>query len=82
MGAVKEALKGTDSASIKSASEKLNEAWQSVSAELYKAAAEKAKTEKAQSGGPAPAEGGTGKEKPSGKEGDGPIIDAEVVNDK
>src|SRR6202795_4844488 len=32
---VKEALKGTDTAALKSSSEKLNEAWQSVSAELY-----------------------------------------------
>jgi molecular chaperone DnaK len=48
---VKEALKGSDAAAIKSASEKLNEAWQAVSAELYKAAAAKAQAEKAQ--GPA-----------------------------
>ena len=47
---VKEALKGSDAAAIKSASEKLNEAWQAVSAELYKAAAEKARA-----GGPGPA---------------------------
>src|SRR5579884_678764 len=33
---VKEALKGSDTAAIKSASDKLNEAWQAVSAELYK----------------------------------------------
>ena len=39
-GAVKEALKGTDAAAIKTASEKLNEVWQAVSTELYKAAAE------------------------------------------
>src|ERR1700722_4651131 len=37
----KEALKGSDSAAIKAASEKLNEASQLVGAELYKAAAEK-----------------------------------------
>ena len=35
---VKEALKGTDTAAIKTASEKLNETWQAVSTELYKAA--------------------------------------------
>jgi hypothetical protein len=34
--AVKEALKGTDAAAIKSASEKLNEVWQAISTELYK----------------------------------------------
>ena len=50
---VKEALKGSDAAAIKSASEKLNEAWQAVSAELYKAASEKAQAGKAQAGGPA-----------------------------
>ena len=44
---MKEALKGSDAAAIKSASEKLNEAWQAVSAELYKAAAEKARAGKA-----------------------------------
>src|SRR5213075_3074904 len=32
----KDALKGSDAAAIKAASEKLNEAWQAVSAELYK----------------------------------------------
>ena len=36
---LKEALKGTDNAAIKSASEKLNEVWQAVSTELYKSAA-------------------------------------------
>ncbi len=50
--AVKEALKGTDAAAIKSASEKLNEVWQAVSTELYKAAAAKAQAEK----GTAPAQ--------------------------
>ena len=50
---MKEALKGSDAAAIKSAAEKLNEAWQAVSAELYKAAAAKAQAEKAQAGPPA-----------------------------
>jgi molecular chaperone DnaK len=36
LNAVKEALKGTDAAAIKTASEKLNETWQAVSTELYK----------------------------------------------
>jgi len=75
---VKDALKGSDSAAIKSASEKLNEAWQAVSAELYKAASEKAHAGKAQpgSGGEAKSE-----EKKDGKD-EGPIIDAEVVDEK
>jgi molecular chaperone DnaK len=82
---VKEALKGTDGAAIKSASEKLNEAWQQVSAELYKAASEKAQAGKAggQAGGgaqPGP-EAGAGAGGKGGKD-EGPIIDAEVVDDK
>ncbi|HOC55589.1 MAG TPA: molecular chaperone DnaK [Verrucomicrobiota bacterium] len=78
---VKEALKGSDPDAIRAANEKLNEAWQAVSAELYKAAAEKAKASKAQAhagpepGGEAPPDGKSGKD-------EGPIIDAEVVDDK
>jgi molecular chaperone DnaK len=80
VNAVKEALKGTDAAAIKSASEKLNEAWQAVSAELYKAAAEKAKSSKGAQAGPQPGPEAGGEEK-SGKD-EGPIIDAEVVDEK
>jgi molecular chaperone DnaK len=82
---VKEALKGQDTSAIRSASEKLNEAWQTVSAELYKAASEKARAERGpgQAGsGPA---GGPGAGQPgegSGKKDEGPIIDAEVVDEK
>jgi molecular chaperone DnaK len=78
--AVKEALKGTDAAVIKAASDKLNEAWQAVSAELYKAAADKAKAGKGAqaSAGPAPESGGD----EGGKKDEGPIIDAEVVDEK
>ncbi len=78
---VKEALKGTEADPIRAATEKLNEAWQSLSDELYKAAAEKAKASKAQAhagpagGGEAPAEDKKGPD-------EGPIIDAEVVDDK
>ena len=79
---MKEALKGTDSAAIKSAAEKLNEAWQAVSAELYKAAAAKAQAEKQQSaGGQPPPEGGEAKSDDKKKD-EGPIIDAEVVDEK
>ncbi|MCL4179118.1 MAG: molecular chaperone DnaK [Verrucomicrobia bacterium] len=74
---VKEALKGSDGPAIKTATEKLNEAWQTVSAELYKAAAEKARAGKAASSG---AEAPTEPEAP--KPNEGPIIDAEVVDDK
>jgi molecular chaperone DnaK len=81
VSAVKEALKGGDNAAMKTASEKLNEAWQAVSAELYKAAAEKARASKAQGGGPTPA-GEPGPGDKSDKKDEGPIIDAEVVDDK
>ena len=73
----------TASQLIRAASEKLNEAWQAVSAELYKAAAEKARASKAQGQpGPGPEAGGEPKaDEKKGKD-EGPIIDAEVVDDK
>jgi len=76
---LKETLKGSDSAAIKAASEKLNEAWQAVSAELYKAASEKAQAGKAQGGQEKGESAGAGE---SGKKEEGPIIDAEVVDEK
>jgi molecular chaperone DnaK len=80
--AVKDALKGTDAAAIKSASEKLNEAWQAVSAELYKAAAAKAQAEKGAAG--AGSAGGPQGEAPKSdeKKKDDGVIDAEVVDEK
>jgi molecular chaperone DnaK len=78
-------LKGTDTAAIKSASEKLNEVWQSVSGELYKAASEKAQAGRA-GGGPGPeggpAPGGSRAEGDSTRKDENPIIDAEVVDEK
>ena len=76
VNAVKGALKGTDVSTVKSASEKLNEAWQSVSAELYKAASEKARASK---GKP---QSESGEPKSEAKKDEGPIIDAEVVEEK
>ena len=84
---VKDALNASDGGVIKSASEKLNEAWQAVSAELYKAASEKARADK---GGTGPGQGGPGaapggeSSRSGGGEGkdEGPIIDAEVVDEK
>ncbi|MDB6040747.1 MAG: dnaK [Verrucomicrobiales bacterium] len=76
---VKEALKANDAAAIKSASEKLNEAWQAVSAELYKAASEKAK---AGQPGAGPSGPGAGAGPQAGGKDEGPIIDAEVVDEK
>jgi molecular chaperone DnaK len=78
--AVKEALKGTDAAAIKSASEKLNEVWQAVSTELYKAAAAKAQAEKGAAGAQPQPEGGEPKSEEKKKD-DG-VIDAEVVDEK
>jgi molecular chaperone DnaK len=76
---VKEALKGNDNAAIKSASEKLNEAWQSASAELYKAAAEKARASQAHA---QPQSGKAKSEDKNEKNDEGPIIEAEVVDEK
>jgi molecular chaperone DnaK len=79
---VKEALKGSDAEAIKTTSEKLNETWQAVSAELYKAASEKARAGQGPDGGQSgtqPEAGGASEGSPNE---DGPIIDAEVVEEK
>ena len=78
IAAAKEALKGSDSAAIKSAGEKLNEAAQAIGAELYKAAAAKAQADKASAGGQPGGEAPKSEEK---KKDDG-VIDAEVVDEK
>ena len=75
---VKDALKGSDVAAIKSAGDKLNETLQAVSAELYKAASEKARAGKGPEAGPGPGDAGS---KSAGKD-EGPVIDAEVVEEK
>jgi molecular chaperone DnaK len=82
---VREALKNSDAGAIRSANERLNEAWQAVSAELYKAASEKARAGR-QQGGPGGTPGGGTEPGPSTEAGgekkdEGPIIDAEVVDD-
>jgi molecular chaperone DnaK len=82
VAAVKEALKGSDTDALRTANEKLNEVWQAVSAELYKAASAKAQAGQPQGGGP---EGGArpgGEPQEEGKKDEGPIIDAEVVDEK
>ncbi len=83
--AVREALKGSDIAAIKAATEKLNEAWQSASAEMYRKAAEATKGGAGHAGPPPGAEAGAGPQPGpdagKGKE-EGPIIDAEVVDEK
>jgi len=73
---VRDALKGAEAASIKSATERLNEAWQSVSAELYRAASEKARaTQPGQAGQP----GAAGPEHKPGAEEE--VVEAEVVDE-
>ncbi len=73
IAAVKDALQGGDAGATKSASERLNEAWQAVSAELYRGAAEQARAGgRPEAGQPRP-EGGERKE--------GEVVDAEVVDE-
>ena len=81
--AAREALEGTDSEKIKTARDNLNEAWQGASEVLYKAAQEEAAAQQAAGGTPGPGAGGpdTGSEAKSSAAGDGPVIDAEVVED-
>jgi len=79
---VKAALKGSDPAAIKGASEKLNETWQAVSAELYKTAAEKTRAAQGAAGGRAGTPPGAEPAPEEGKKDEGPIIDAEVVEEK
>ena len=76
---VKEALKGSDAAAIKMAGEKLNETGQTVSAELYKAASEKARAAKAGQFGNHPEAEGPPEDR---KQSEAPIIDAEVEEEK
>jgi len=81
---VREALKGSDVAAIKATNERLAEAWQAASSEMYRSASEAAK---ARSGGGAPGGQAGSDEPPSGggsseSKDEGPIIDAEVVDEK
>ncbi len=75
---VKEALKGSDTAAIKSAGEKLTAAWNKVSEQLYKAAQAQQATA-AQQQQP---QGESASDDQSGpKPADGDVIDAEIVDD-
>ncbi len=73
LNTLKEALKGADSAAMKTASDKLNEVWQTASAELYKDASSKGKAQQA--------EAESGSKTNTNTKDEGPIIDAEVVDD-
>jgi len=79
--AVKEALKGTDAAAIKAASEKLNETWQAVSTELYKAAADQTGAGKGPGGGQSGNQPGADHNHDDNKKDEEPVIDAEVVDE-
>ena len=77
---VKEALKGTDTAAIKTASEKLNETWQAVSTELYKAA-DKGRSGKGPGGDQSGNQPGSDHNHDESKKDEEPVIDAEVVDE-
>jgi molecular chaperone DnaK len=79
--AVKEALKGTDAAAIKTASEKLNETWQAVSTELYKAAAEKNRASRGPGGGHPGNQPEADRNHDDSKKDEEPVIDAEVMDE-
>jgi molecular chaperone DnaK len=79
---VKEALKGSDVAAIKTAGEKLNETWQLASAELYKAASEKSHPGQKPAGGQSGTHSEADGAPDDGEKTDGPVIDAEVVEEK
>jgi molecular chaperone DnaK len=84
---LKEALKGSDTATLKSMSEKLNETWQAVSAELYrsdpgKVHAGQGQDGKAHASGPSTPQPEWGGAPDDHKNNNGPIIDVEVMEEK
>ena len=80
---VQEALKGDDDETIKTTSEKLNEIWQKVSAELYQqAAAAGGDAPQPEGAAPGPDAGAEAPQQEGDEKDDGPIIDAEVVDEK
>ena len=78
--AVKDALKGTEVADIKRASEKLNETWQAVSTELYKTA-DKTHTSNGPGGGQSGNEPEADHQHDESKKDEEHVIDAEVVDE-
>jgi len=78
--AIREALKGNDVAVIREAVEKLNTTMQAASSELYKNAQASGQSTGPGTEGSQAGAGPTGSD--SKKKGDGPIIDAEVVDEK
>ena len=78
---LKEALKGSDLEALRTGTEKLNTVWQAASTELYKNAGEQARAAQQQAGGQGP-QAEPGADAKGSKKDEGPIIDAEVVDDK
>ena len=72
---LKKALAGDDLEAIKSANEKLQEAMQTAGAEVYKATTEAEQAEQAEGGQPEDGED-------SEKKDEGPVVDAEVVEEE
>jgi molecular chaperone DnaK len=79
---VKEALQGSQTTAIKTASEKLNEISQAVSVELYQAASGKSHAGQGAAGGQAGTQSEQGGTPEGGKKDEGPVIDAELVDEK
>jgi molecular chaperone DnaK len=79
VASVKDSLKGSDSAAIRSALDKLNETLQTASAGMHQKEPGAAGAEQA-SGGPSGSSSSAGGESKAGDQ--GPIIDAEVVDEK
>ena len=77
---LKEALKGTAADAIKAATEKLQQVVQDASQDIYKAAQEAQAT--GQAGGAEPAGDADAGQAEEAKKDEGPIIDAEVVEEK
>jgi molecular chaperone DnaK len=72
---LKKALAGDDLEAIKAANEKLQEAMQTAGAEVYKATTEAEQAEQAEGGQPEDGED-------SEKKDEGPVVDAEVVEEE
>ena len=81
VAAVKDALKGSDVAAIRSTLDKMNETMQAASSEMYAKAGAAGGPEGAAGAGPASGE--NAQAGAAGKKGDdGPVFDADVVDDK
>jgi len=80
--ATKDALSGQDDEAIKTTSDKLTEVWQKVSTELYQQAAAQGGAPQPEGAAPGADAGGEAPKQDGGEKDEGPIIDAEVVDEK